>query len=178
MKSGVVAIALALALAAASVASGAGQATPKPIGFTCKIEKGVVVVVDPRRRQTTVIDAGRTADQYGQPVQSQDSNRLVAILTARGVSYFGGCKRAANARRARITDLTGPWPARVFSRVLCGFGGPSVRFDAFPVSGGGYRLSIAWKDERVPRAVVSTTQRARNRGGISFDLDLCIRLGK
>lgn len=178
MKSGVIAIALAFALAAAGGASGSGQATPRPIGFTCKIEKGVVVVVDPRRRQTTVIDSGRSMDQYGQWIQSPDSNRLVAILNARGISFFGGCRRAASARRARFADLTGPWPARVFSRVLCGFGGPGVRFDAFPVRGGGYRLSIAPKDERVPRAIVSTTQRPRNRGGISFDLDLCIRVGK
>jgi hypothetical protein len=74
--------------------------------------------------------------------------------------------------------LTGPWPARVFSRVLCTVGGPAVRFDAFPVSGGGYRLSIAWRITRTPYALVSTEQRPRNRGGISFDFDMCFRLGK
>jgi hypothetical protein len=169
-------IAIALAFAAAAGASASRQATPRPIAFTCKIEKGVAVVVDPRRRQTTVIDARRTGDQYGNPVQSQESNRLVAILTPRGVSYFGGCKRVT-PRRTRTANLVGPWPARVFSRVLCGFGGPTVRFDAFPVSGGGYRLTIAPQDARSQLAAVSTTQRTRNRGGISFDLDLCIRVG-
>jgi hypothetical protein len=163
---------------AAAGAAGSQQATPRPVGFTCKIEKGVAVVVDPRRRQTTIMDAGRTVDQYGQPVQSQESSRLVAVLSPRGASFFGGCKRSSTARRARVTHLIGPWPARVFSRVLCGLSGPAMRFDAFPVRGGGYRLSVAWRDQRVPYAMVSTTRRAGNRGGISFDVDACIRLSK
>jgi hypothetical protein len=178
MKVGVVGIALAAALAAAFGASAASHAAPRPIAFTCKFEKGIAVVVDPRRRQTTITDAGVTVDQYGQRVQSQESNRLVATVTTRAAAYFGGCKRATPARRARTSHLIGPWPARVFSRVLCTVGGPAVRFDVFPVRGGGYRLSIAWRNARLPYALVSTEQRPRNRGGISFDTNMCFRLGK
>jgi hypothetical protein len=178
MKLGVSGIAIVLALTAAAAAGASQRVRPQPLAFTCKFEKGIAVVVEPRRRQTTITDAGVTGDQYGNRIQSPESNRLVAILGLRGVSFFGGCKRVTPVRRARTSHLTGPWPARVFSRVLCTVGGPAVRFDAFPVSGGGYRLSIAWRNTRTPYALVSTEQRPRNRGGISFDIDMCFRLGK
>ena len=178
MRLGVVALAGVLALSAAAAAAGSQHATPRPVSFTCKITKGVAVVVDPRRRHTTVTDAGRTADQYGQPAQDPSTNRLVATMTARGVSFFAGCKRAPNAKRHRTSHLIGPWPARVFSRVLCSVGGPDVRFDAFPLRGGGYRLSVAWQDRRIPYSLVSTSQQPRSRGGLSFDMNMCTRLSK
>jgi hypothetical protein len=178
MKIAVSGIAVVAALTAAAGAAGSHDARSQPIAFTCKFEKGIAVVVEPRRRQTTIVDAGVTGDQYGNRIQSPESNRLVAIMNTRSVSYFGGCKRVARARRARTSHLTGPWPARVFSRVLCTVGGPAVRFDAFPVSGGGYRLSITWGFARSQSVLVSSEQRPRNRGGISFDIDKCFRLGK
>jgi hypothetical protein len=178
MKIGVLGAAVLALLGAVPAAPASEQATRRPVAFTCKIEKGIAVIVDARRRQTTVVDAGVASDQYGERIQSPESNRLVAILNARGASYFAGCKRVTPARRARTGHLIGPWPARVFSRVLCGVGGPAVRFDAFPVSGGGYRLSISWRNLRTPYALIATDQRPRNRGGISFDPGMCFRLSK
>jgi hypothetical protein len=178
MKVAVSGMAVAAALTAAAGAAGSQLARSQPIAFTCKFEKGIAVVVEPRRRRTTIIDAGVTGDQYGNRIQSPDSTRVVAILDSRGPSFFVGCKRVTPARRARTSHLIGPWPARVFSRVLCPAGGPAVRFDAFPVAGGGYRLSIALRNTRTPYALISTEQRPRNRGGISFDLGMCFRLGK
>jgi hypothetical protein len=179
MKVAVSGIAVAAALTAAAGAAGSQHARPQPIAFTCKFEKGIAVLVEPRRRQTTIVDAGVTGDQYGNRIQSPESNRVVAIFNSRGPSFFVGCKRVTPARRARVSHLTGPWPARVFSRVLCPAGGPAVRFDAFPVAGGGYRLSISLRSGRgIQNALVSTEQRPRNRGGISFDTEMCFRLGK
>ena len=169
-------IALVAAAAAASAATSSNAAAPRALAFTCKFEKGVAVVVEPSRRRAVITDAGRTVDQYGQPVQDPSSNRLVAVLTANGLTSYG-CTRVSPARTLRTTQLIGPWSARVFSRVLCGYFGKGVRLDAIPVRGGGYRMTVS--SAIAPKsAFLSVEQRPRSRGGISFDMGGCIRLGK
>ena len=178
MRAGVLAlIALATAAAVAALASPSEAATPRPISVTCTFEKGIAVVVDPRRRRAVVTDAGRTMDQYGQAMQDPSSNRLVATLTSAGLTSFA-CARATTARRATLTShLIGPWTQRVFSRVLCGYFGKDMRLDAIPVRGGGYRLVIS--SPLAPRApFVSLQIGPRTRGGISFDVQACLRLAK
>lgn len=150
-------------------------AAPRPISFFCTFEKGVVVVVEPSRRRAVVTDAGRSSDQFGQIIQDSESNRLVAVLTARAVTSYA-CKRVSPTRRLRTTHLLGPWTARVFSRVLCGYGGKSVRLDVFPVRGGGYRLTIAGRPSaRVAFLAVEVRPRG---GGIWLEQQGCIRLSK
>ena len=168
-----------LTLAAAAVAGAVPNVARTPVAFTCKIEDGLAVVVDPARRRTVISDAGITGDQYGNRIQSEDSVRPVATMNARGLSLLAGCRRVTPARRLRITRMVGPWPARVFSRVLCGVGGPGIRFDAIPIAGG-YRLTIALPGPRPGRLtpVVSTEHRGARGGGISLDLAFCFRLSK
>jgi hypothetical protein len=178
MRVGVLAvIALALAAVVAGLASPSDAATPRPVSVTCTFEKGVAVVVEPRRRRAVITDAGRTMDQYGQAIQDPSSNRLVGTLTSTGLTAFA-CKRATTPRRATLTShLIGPWTQRVFSRVLCGFFGKDMRIDAIPVRGGGYRVLIS--SPLAPRSPFLTVQIGpRTRGGISFDVQICARLAK
>jgi hypothetical protein len=170
-------VALAAGAAAASAATSSGAA-PQRIATTCTFEKGVAVVVEPSRRRAVITDAGRTADQFGQPIQDPSSNRLVGILTARGLTTYG-CRRVAATRTTpRTSHLIGPWPTRVFSRVLCGYGGKAIRLDAIPLRTGGYRLTITFPPTpKSPFLAVAVPLRGSG-GGVSFDMGGCIRLGK
>jgi hypothetical protein len=169
-------------LVAAAVVAGAATpspdaAAPRPVSLSCTFEKGVAVVVEPSRRRVVVTDAGRTVDRFGQPVQDPSSNRLVGVLTSAGFTSFS-CKRTTPPRRAMLTSqLIGPWNARVFSRVLCGYFGKDIRFLATPLRGGGWRLYIS-SGFALRAPFVSVEMRPRTRGGISFDTQACIRLAK
>jgi hypothetical protein len=162
----------------AGVAAAAPDAAaPRAVSVVCTFEKGVAVVVEPRRRRAVITDAGRTMDQFGQAVQDPSSNRLVGVLTSRGLTSFA-CRPITTRRTAtRTSHLIGPWNARVFSRVLCGFFGKEMRLDAIPLRGGGYRILMS--SPLAPKSpFVSVEIGPRTRGGISFDVEACIRLAK
>lgn len=172
-----VVVAVAAAAGAGSGPTSSGAATPRPVSVTCTFERGVVVVVEPRRRRAVITDAGRTVDEFGQAIQDPASNRLVGVLTSAGLTSYA-CRRVAPRRTAlRTTHLIGPWNARVFSRILCGFFGKDMRLDATPLRGGGYRLRIS-SPLATRSAFLSVELRPRNRGGISFDNEICLRLAK
>jgi hypothetical protein len=173
----VIVVAVAGAGAAWALPASSEAATPRPISVACTFEKGVVVVVEPRRRRAVITDAGRTMDQYGQAIQDPSSNRLVGTMTSSGLTAFG-CRRVEPRRTAlRTSHLTGPWTSRVFSRVLCGFYGKDMRLDLTPLKGGGYRLTVT-SPLAARSPFVSVDLRPRNRGGISFNIEICLRLAK
>jgi hypothetical protein len=98
------------------------------------------------------------------------------MLTARGLTTYA-CRRVSPSRRLSTAQLVGPWSARVFSRLLCGFFGKDIRFDAIPVRGGGYRVTIS--SPLAPKApFVAIELRPQRRGGVSFQLESCVRLSK
>jgi hypothetical protein len=166
----------AVAAVAGAAASSLDAAAPRPISVVCTFEKGVALVVEPSRRRAVITDAGRTMDQFGQPIQDPESNRLVGVLTAGGLTSYA-CRRVTPTRRLATTHLVGPWTARVFSRVLCGFYGKDMRIDAIPLRGGGYRLTISSPLAR-KSAFLAVDVRPRGRGGVSFDVQICVRLAK
>jgi hypothetical protein len=175
LRFGLLLVAIAVLAAAGSRIEPTSAASPARTAVDCRFEKGVGVRVEPRQRRMVVYDAGTTVDEFGNVVQSQQSERIVGILTPRGFTLWAGCRRVAPAR-LRGSDLAGPWPARVFSRVLCGIYGRAVRIDALRLRGGGYRLEIAQGRPALRRVVTATLR--RNAGGISLQLPLCVRLSQ
>jgi hypothetical protein len=167
---------LAIAAALAAVAAfPAGAATPARISLNCTFEDGVALVLDPAKRSLEILDAKSEANSFGGRQMSADA-KFVASLTAQRVSYVR-CRRVAVRRTVpRTTHLAGPWPARVFSRVLCGIGGPGLRLDLTRLAGGGYRLVVALPTRTGGRAYAAVELRPRNRGGIWFDIPGCERL--
>jgi hypothetical protein len=79
----------------------------------------------------------------------------------------------------RYSHLIGPWPARVFSRALCGVFGRNIRLDVVPLRrGGGFRMTFSGIGGPRSAAFVAAEIRPRNRGGVWIDDRYCGRLGR